>query len=205
MKSKIQTPRSAGRSGGDSPRWRVLLISFLLAATGFGGLGGFVARAEPGTSKEGQVKAAFLLNFVQFVDWPAARFPEPGTPISIGILGVDPFGSYLDEIVHGEIVKNRALIIRRSQQIEELKACHVLFISRSEAARLAPALEALGDASVLTVGETDGFCAAGGIINFFLQGSNVRFEVNLAAAQRRGLKMSAQLLRVSKIVSTDTH
>ncbi len=195
----------AGRGAVNSRRWRVLLIALLLAVAGSGSLGGTAARAESGVSKEGQVKAAFLFNFVQFVDWPAAAFPGPATPISIGILGDDPFGSYLEEIVRGETVKNRALVIRRSRELDELKTCHVLFIGKSESARVAAALAALGEASVLTVGDADGFCAAGGVISFFLQGNNVRFEVNMAAAQRKGLKMSAQLLRVSKIVPTDTH
>ena len=161
------------------------------------------AGPEPGIAKEYKVKATYLFNFAQYVEWPASAFPSAGAPITIGVLGSDEFGSFLDELVQGATVGGRPLHIIRSRQVDELKTCQVLFVSRSESARLAETLSALGDSGVLTVGESAGFAGRGGIIGFVLDGDKVRFEVNLGAAQRKGLKLSAQLLRLSRIVETD--
>ena len=196
------SPRAVGRGAAKGPRWRLLLIPFLLAAPGLGGPAGSAARDESDVSKEYQVKAAFLLNFVQFVDWPAAAFPEPTTPISIGILGADPFGPYLDQIARDETVKSRSLIIRRSRDLADLKTCHVIFVSRSESGNTAQILAGLEQSSVLAIGETEGFAARGGIINFFIEGHQLRFEVNREAAGRCGLAISSKLLSLGRIVAT---
>jgi hypothetical protein len=145
-------------------------------------------------TREYDLKAAFLFNFAHFIEWPADTFASPNTPIIIGVLGDDPFGPILDKIVEGETVQNRKLVIKRSRQVDDLKDCQVLFISKSEKDRVPQILASLDDASVFTVGEMEGFAQHGGVTNFFLQGKRVRFEINLEAARRRGLKISAQLL-----------
>src|SRR5438105_6292328 len=111
-----------------SGRW--LMISLLLLA------GRLDSWAQTAPSGEYQIKAVFLFNFAQFVDWPPKAFPEAQTPVVIGILGEDLFGSYLDETVRGEKVNDRPLVVQRYHRIGEIKTCHVLFISRSESARL---------------------------------------------------------------------
>ena len=98
--------------------------------------GGLDLRAQTAISKEYQVKALFLYNFSQFVEWPAEAFAEAQSPLVIGVLGEDPFGAYLDEIVRGEKVNNHPLVVQRYHQVEEIKTCHILFISQSEAKRL---------------------------------------------------------------------
>src|SRR5205809_35803 len=95
--------------------------------------GGLDSPAETVPPPEYQLKAVFLFNFAQFVEWPPEAFPEARTPLVIGILGEDPFGAYLDETVRGETVYNRPLTVQRYSQVEETKTCHVLFISPSEA------------------------------------------------------------------------
>jgi len=145
---------------------------------------------------EYQVKATYLYNFVRFVEWPAAAFASADTPITIGVLGDDPFGTVLDQTVKGETVRNRKLAIQRSRRAPDLKDCHVVFISRSEKGRLADVLASLDAGSTLTVGETDNFTHRGGAINLYLDGNKVRFEINAGVTERKGLKLSSQLLKL---------
>lgn len=159
-------------------------------------------RAADAQSREYQVKAAFLFNFAQFVEWPADTYAATNAPFSIGILGDDPFGTALDETVRGETIGSHKLVIQRSQQIAELAGCQMIFISKSEKKHIAEILSALDSRPVLTVSEFEGFARSGGDINFYLEGTKVRFEINPAAAQNDHLKFSSQLLSVGKIVST---
>lgn len=159
------------------------------------------ARAQ--TSKEYQIKAAFLFNFAQFVEWPSAAFADASAPISIGVLGDDPFGPVLEQTVQGETINHRKLIIQRSQRVADLKGCHLVFISKSERARLPDIFDSLGSSSALTVSETENFARRGGIINFYLDGNKVRFEINADAAQRKGIKISSQLLKLGKVVGAE--
>lgn len=174
----------------------------LVAAACVLAFGALESRAATPTAKEHEVKAAFLLNFAQYVEWPPAAFPPPAAPIIIGILGDDPFGNVLDQTVRDETVKNRPIAIHRSRQVEHLKHCHLIFISKSERGRLAHIFASLAGRHCLTVGETDRFAHNGGIINFRLQGANVRFEVNLDAARRSGLTISSKLLRLAIIIGS---
>ena len=151
-------------------------------------------------AREYQVKAIFLLNFVQFVTWPAAAFPERHTPIIIGILGNDPFGPFLEDAVRGEVIDGRPLAITRFQGVEEAMYSHILFVSKSERGRLSAILAAVQDKSILTVGDTEAFARQGGIINFITVDNKVRYEINLAAAKRAHLDISSKLLRLAKIV-----
>ena len=157
--------------------------------------------AQTAISKEYQVKAAFLYNFSQFVVWPTEAFPEAQTPLVIGIIGEDPFGAYLDEIVNGEKVNNRPLIIQRYHQVEEIKVCHILFVSQSETKRLEEILARLKGRSILTVGDIDGFAKQGGMIRFVTEKNKVRFGINVEAAKAAKLTISSKLLRPAEIIS----
>jgi len=154
-------------------------------------------------AKEYQIKAACLLNFVQFIEWPAAAFPKPEAPIVIGVLGDDPFGNVLEHTFQDESVQSRMLVVKRSRQLDELKGCHVLFVCKSERPHLSEILANLGEASVVTVSEMDEFARTGGIINFYIDGGKIRFEVNADSAQRKGLKIGSQLLKRARIVGSD--
>ena len=162
------------------------------------------AQAQTSASREYQVKAVFLFNFLQFVEWPASTFPDSGTPISIGILGDDPFGTALEETVRDETIHNRRMVVRRSHRLDDLQDCQLLFISKSENRRMADILARLSDRPVLTVSELDGFARQGGIIAFYPDGKKVRFEINTATARRLGLKLSSQLLGLGRIIGADT-
>ena len=151
-------------------------------------------------SREYQVKAAFLLNLARFVKWPPVAGADAGAPIVIGVLGEDPFGAVLEQTVQGETVQDRRLTIRRSNKVADLKDCELVFVSRSERARLGDVLAELEGARSVTVGEVDGFARRGGVIGFFVERDKVRFEINVDVARKKGLKISSQLLKLGRIV-----
>jgi hypothetical protein len=147
---------------------------------------------------EYQVKAAFLLNFTKFAEWPAAAFAAADSPIAICILGDDPFGSALEQMVVGEMVNRRKVAAQRIKRTPPPKSCQVLFAGESEK-DLAKILPALGP-GVLTVGEGETFMRDGGMIAFVVENRRVRFEINQTAADRAGIKLSSRLLSVAKSV-----
>lgn len=150
---------------------------------------------------EYQLKAIFLFNFTQFVEWPPQAFTDPASPLIIGVLGTDPFGAYLDDTVRGEVINGRPLVVRRYNSIDEIKLCHVLFISHSETERLAQTLSSLKGRSILTVGETENFIRYGGIIRFATVDNKIRLRIGLDTAKSSGLTLSSKLLRPADIVT----
>lgn len=158
------------------------------------------AALPPARLREAEVKAVFLLNFTRFVEWPPDSFPGPGDPIVIGVLGADPFGKLLDEAVRGERVNGRPIVVRRFKNAQELEPCQVLYISSSEKERVPGILELLRDSKTLTVGESDRFASQGGAIRLMTEKNRVRFEINKGAADRAGLRISSQLLRLGRVV-----
>jgi len=185
--------RAMARRG--SRLWRgILLALFLLSGPAWA-----QARA-PAVSKEFQIKAVFLYNFAQFVEWPAEAFDGPGSPLVIGVLGLDPFGDFLDELVKGEVVNGRPIVVRRYRWIGEVDACHVLFISGSEGAHLEQIEKTIAGRSILTVCDWEGLMRHGGMIRLFMSGRHVRLQINLAAARAAGLTISSKLLRSAEQV-----
>jgi hypothetical protein len=164
-----------------------LLLALLLAVPG-------VAPAQ--TAEEYAVKAAFLYNFAKFVDWPPAAFPDPNT-LKVCVLGDDPFGVSLQEVA-GEQVGGHKLSVTRTDSISRTAGCQILFISRSEREHVSQILAAVKGSSMLTVGDSKGFAEEGVIINFVLEGSKVRFEINTESADRAGLRISSKLLQLAK-------
>ena len=156
------------------------------------------ARAQENRASEYRVKAAFLLSFGKFVEWPASAFAGTNAPLVIGVVGRDPFHGDLERIVEGRQISGHPLVIRQIAASSELKECHLLFISASEKPRLKDHLRAVQGASVLTVSETDQFLKAGGIINFVVENEKIRFEINDAAANQVRLKISSKLLALAR-------
>ncbi|HWM90554.1 MAG TPA: YfiR family protein [Thermoanaerobaculia bacterium] len=146
---------------------------------------------------EYDLKAAFLYNFVKFVEWPEDAFDGERAPVAICVFGEDPFGRTLDAVIQGERVGERRLVVQRPDSLDDLKDCHVLFVSRSERERMREVLDEVEGRPVLTVSDTDGFLRAGGVINFVPEGSKVRFRINPEAAERGGLRISSKLLRLA--------
>lgn len=154
-------------------------------------------------SREYQLKAVFLFNFTQFVDWPPYAFEEPASPIVIGVLGTDPFGPVLDETVRGEVVRGRPLKVERYRRVEDIKTCHVLYISQSESERLEKIVEELRTKPILTVSEIEGAAQIGVIIRLITAQNKIRFRINVEAAKEGNLTLSSKLLRMAEIVPTD--
>ena len=151
------------------------------------------------TALEYQVKAAFLLNFTRFVEWPSSAFADAQAPLEICILGKDPFGHVVDDVVKGEVVNARKIQIRRIAEPSTARTCQVLFIDpgvkdvRRILGSLAP--------TVLTVSEGGSFLAEGGMIAFVVDNRRVRFDINQTAADNGTLKLSSKLLSVARSVS----
>jgi hypothetical protein len=151
---------------------------------------------------EYQVKAAFLYNFVKFVDWPDTPAAQEG-PIEICVLGKDPFGGALERVVEGKTVNGRPLVIRRVKEVAAARSCQVLFVSASEAGRVSEITQAVHAWSVLTVSEIDRFSERGGIITFLMEGQRVRFRINPKMAASAGLKISSKLLQLAVVRPED--
>ena len=143
------------------------------------------------------MKAAFLLNFTKFIEWPADAFASERSPIAICVLGDDPFGNSLDQIVEGESVNARKLVVARINHAPAPKSCQVLFIGRSGNDN--KILTGLGP-GVLTVGEGGSFLRDGGMIAFVVENRRVRFDINQTAVESAKLKMSSKLLTVARSV-----
>lgn len=158
------------------------------------------AAAQSDRAPEYQVKAAFLYNFAKFVDWPSHAFPNPSAPLRICVLGQNPFGDSLRGIVQDKFISGRAISNEQVDSVTQARACHILYISRSEAAGMRQALAYLRNLPVLTVGDSGDFLPLGGVINMVLEQDRVRFEISLAAAQRQHLKISSKLLAVARVV-----
>lgn len=152
---------------------------------------------------EYELKAAFLYNFARFVDWPVGAYETATSPIVIGVLGDDPFGKSLDDIVAGETVRGRKLVIVRGRTLEAVGDCHILFVSTSHAEESGRLAAALKPRSVLTVGEGARFAEEGGIVAFETAGGHVRLRINLAASRAAHVTISSQLLRQAKIVGPE--
>ena len=148
---------------------------------------------------EYQVKAVFLFNFTQFVEWPAESFPGPDAPFVIGVLGKDPFGSQLDEVVRGESVNKRPLVVERYRTVDEIHHCNILFIGSSELGSLPQILMALKGRSILTVSD-DAAAERGVMIRLVTESNRIRLRIDVSAARAGNLTISSKLLRPAEIV-----
>jgi YfiR/HmsC-like len=173
--------------------WPMLLVVAVLSCTVLPMAETAAAGEKP---SEYDVEAAYLFNFGKFVAWPASA-SSPHRPLTICVLGEDPFGSALDRIVAGEKIGGRAVVDKKISNADAAHACSILYVSSSEATRIDKILAALKDAPVLTVSDIPDFAQRGGIIQFVLRDNRVRFLVNLGPAQHEGLSLSSELLKVA--------
>jgi hypothetical protein len=167
---------------------KLLLIAMLLVSVTAG-----YAWSEKTPAIEYQVKASYIYNFLQFVEWP----PEAvaGGTIIVCVLGEDRFGAAL-QAISGETVRGQKIAVRHFKGTEGLDACHAVFVSASELAREQSVLQRLDGRPILTIGETSGFTDRGGVINLVRIANNIRFEINQQAAEHNYIKISAQLLQL---------
>lgn len=181
---------------------RAFLLGLALAASAFSpGL----ARAHPTSAAAGpdaicQVKAAFLLNFIRFVDWPADTSRTPAGSWQVAVIGDPCFAHALSHLVAGKTVKDRSLTVRSVRRLEDAYPCHALFVGPGTDANVRAAAAPDSGRAILTVGEQGLFARSGGMIWFLLGEDRVRFAINNDAARRAGLKVSSKLLDLAVVV-----
>jgi hypothetical protein len=149
---------------------------------------------------EYEVKAGFLYHVGWFVEWPAATAQGRASTFIIGVLGTNPFGGVLDDVMRGKTIHERPVMIKYYQRVEEAVSSHVLFISASENTRVPAILAVLERIPVLTVSDLEGFTERGGMVVLRLVDRKVHFDINMDATERAGLKLSSQLLRLAKVI-----
>jgi hypothetical protein len=145
-----------------------------------------------------EAKAAFVFNFAKFIEWPVG--PATAGPLHIGVLGNDGVTDALSDIARVKKAGVRPLAIRRVTAGDDLPKLHVLFLGASGKPQLTEILKRLNGSHVLTVSDVELFCQSGGVIGLMLDGNHLRFEVNLAAAERAQLRVSSKLLTLAKTV-----
>ncbi len=149
---------------------------------------------------EHAVKAAFLYNFAQLVEWPSDSAQQRGESLRVGVWSDKERSRQVARVISGKQVDGRPIEVRVMDDVEALTDCQILFIPASAPKQLATILAAVRDLPILTVGEAESFSAMGGIIRLKIVESRVRFEINLESAGRSGLTVSSKLLRVAEVV-----
>lgn len=158
-----------------------------------------VVTGQPFPSKETQIKGVFLYNFAQFGQWPESKFETPSAPFIIGVLGPDPFGQFLDEIVRDEKTNGHPIKIERFSSAADARHCHILFIEKSKSEELPEILQSLEGQHVLTVSDMADFPVKGGMVGFFIKNNKIAFEINMTEYKSSGLILSSRLLKLAEI------
>ncbi|HZL72358.1 MAG TPA: YfiR family protein [Planctomycetota bacterium] len=152
---------------------------------------------------EYELKAGFLYNFGKYVEWPADAFEKPESPITIGILGADPFGPALEKTLKDREAQDRKFSVSRFRDLGDVRRCHILFVPKSEKGRLPEILRAIEGWPTLTVGESENFAASGGAVNILIEKDRPRLEINPDVAEKAKLTIQAKLLKLATIVKTE--
>jgi hypothetical protein len=198
MRWAKRNPLEGIRCGGVGHSPSRLAVSALAALMFVGGGRWISAQSNP--SGEYQVKAAFLFHFAQFVDWPPEAFKDAASPLTYCTVGEDPFHGALDASLNGKTIDGRPVRVLHFKLSQEVQPCQILFLGAPEKKSLSATLVTLGASPVLTVGESQDFIGQGGMIGFLWEDNKVHFEINLEAAERAKLKISARLLTLAKKV-----
>lgn len=147
---------------------------------------------------EAQVKAAFVYNFVKFTDWPPTVFPSPQSPMYLCLNRSKNNHFNAFTALEGRIVQGRPLQVKVINRVDEIKTCHVLYISDAEDKFVSEAIRATNNLPILTVSDADDFAESGGMIGLVVVNSGIQFEINQEATKRVNLNLSAQLLRLAR-------
>jgi len=151
---------------------------------------------------EAQVKAAFVYNFLKFVEWPPESFTGPGDSLIIGIVGKGSTAMAAEVLLEGKHVSNRAIAVRRLGEDEPVSGVHAVFIGESDGTHVQRILDATASASILSIGEGKHFAHQGGVIGLRVESSKVRFEINTDAADSARLRISSKLLALARVITT---
>jgi hypothetical protein len=178
-------------------RAAALALALIVAAPALGAAG------EAERVLERRVKAAFLFRFTEFVGWPDSAFSRPADPFTIAVVGGETLANELRQITSGKTVHGRAVEVRRVADGEAIPSAQIVFLGDADMQRLRERLRR-SPPHALVVSESEGALTAGSVINFVIVNDRVRFEISLAEAARRGLRMSSRLLAVAQDVKTGT-
>ena len=189
MTTTAQRWRRAQRLVSRSCAWLALLFIALCQDSAF---------AQ--TPNEDQVKAVYLYNFASFVNWPKAAFKDTRSPLEYCAVGGGAVANALRIAISGERVDGRTLALRAVNRPDELRGCHVLFISQ-QTGRGGEALLAAVDSYTLTVGDRSGFAQRGGMIELTRKNKRIRPLINMATVARSDIQISSKLLRLAKVIS----
>lgn len=166
----------------------------------------FTAASGSAQDREYQIKAEFLERFTRFIEWPAdSPVSDPSSPFTICVIGENPYGTYLQDLADVERIHKKQIEVREISSVAEISSCNLLFISKSAKAALTSILNFTGEKPILTVSDTPGFAGRGVLINFYEDLGYVRFEINPGAAQRSGLRFSSRLLKLGRLIKTDSN
>jgi len=194
------SPSSAGLS--ERRRLRVRTAMGLLLCSALM-LGSARAGGENDDDGEYRLKLAFIYNFAQFTQWPPEAFRDPAAPLTVCVVGQDPFAGEMEQTLHGRRAAGHPVEIKRLKLEDDPKGCHMIFVRANEKRAAGKILSAVRGSNTLTVGESRGFAELGGVINLVLDDNKLRFEVNLNAATQSRLRISSKVLALAKIVSTE--
>lgn len=163
---------------------------------------------EVNVTKALKVKAAYLYNFGKFVEWPESVFTGDAAPFVIGVIQDDPISEILDASIRAKKLMGRSIEIRRLRLSDpdsrsKFRQCHVIYVGNAARDRIEGLAATLAERPVLTVSSVPGFASSGGMIGFVLKEGRIVFEINRDALEQAGLKASAKLLKLAKIVKTD--
>ncbi len=153
-------------------------------------------------ANESLIKAAFVYNFIKFIEWPDAAFVAADTPIKLCIWGNSSVAGAIGTLSTKK-AKNRAIDVQRPQKIQDIALCHVLFVASASQSKLKDLLGTINGKTILTVSDIQNFAQRGGVIGLFVASGKMRFAINREAASRSRLKISSQLLKLGTIVTTD--
>ena len=179
--------------GPRPPTRRPLHLAAAVVSSLLLGLAGVSPAPAQESNLETAVKANYLYKFAPFVDWPVGAWPGPGAPLSVCVLGEDPFGPVLDQAVRGQSLGGRPIAVRRLQGVQAAGGCQILFVGRLKGQGVSEALRAVAGQPVLTVTDQSRG-VSGGMIQFVMRDGRVRFDIDADAAQAAHLTISSKLL-----------
>ena len=159
---------------------------------------GLVLSPQEAPSKEHQIEAVFLFNFAQFVEWPVNTLPHAEAPIIIGVLGHNIFGTYLNDVVANEKVKDHPIMVKYFETVEEIDECHILFINYDDTRQWDEIIPRLKGRSILTVCDAKRDVKKRSMVRFFTKDDKIRFQIESEAAKSAGLTISSKLLRLAE-------
>ena len=195
-------PELGGACGAPGPARRGWLAMLALALTALLA-SALLSAVEPVVELEYKVKAGYLFNFARFVEWPGEAIPTATSPIIIGVLAGNEVLPIIQQVLEGKTVNDHPLVVKSIKAARPDSGCHILFVSRTVSQSPSEVHEALGSSSAtLLVGETDNFAEKGGMIGFVREDETFRLRLNLEAATRAGLKVSAKMSSVAQVVKT---